>query len=278
MSGARSSTRGGIASLLELLVMQTGRMWLIEGQDRITEIFYFFEFTAKCFGSKHNDMEFALGEGAARVSESIWNKQLSKEDVMRIARKVQPEIQSHTQHLRIALAFFKAGLFADAISEFYEAIVQDPESAMEFYPQMATALRSIGQYEKAVETLNRAMEIADEGLRKDSCDPSDLFVTEQLAAAYGVNGLFNEAFSLYENGDTEKGRNEEHFRLAQMMQVSGSYEQARACTKRTSRRILIPAIGTVALLQRLEIASQFTYWLGDLFCFELDDARTATNI
>ncbi|RYO80716.1 hypothetical protein DL766_002941 [Monosporascus sp. MC13-8B] len=66
-------------------------MWLMEGQDRITNIFYFFKLTDQCFGSKQNDMEFAVREGNTKFSESIWNKQLSKEDVMRIARKVQPE-------------------------------------------------------------------------------------------------------------------------------------------------------------------------------------------
>ncbi|RYP53372.1 hypothetical protein DL768_001617 [Monosporascus sp. mg162] len=204
----------------------------------------------------------------------------------------------------------RAGLFADAISEFYEAIVQDPESAMGFYSQMATALRSIGQYEKAVETLTRAMEIAGEGDRKGSviptllasveihrlmgqnkecfllllkraheCDPSDLFVTEQLAAAYSVNGLFNEAFSLYENAGTEKGRNEEHFGLAQMVQVSESYEQAKVLPEKLQDLYQFYQ-GQIPkhLRKNQEIASRFTYWLGNLFCFELNDARTAANV
>ncbi|RYP02827.1 hypothetical protein DL764_005590 [Monosporascus ibericus] len=199
-------------------------MWLIEGEDRISAIIYFFEFTAQCFGSKHNDIEFILGEGGTRFSESIWNKQLSKEDVMSIARKVQPEIQSHTQHLRTALVLFKAALFADGISEFYEAILSVP----------------IGEYEKAVETLKRAMDIADEGLRQDSVISTLLDSAEirrltgqnKESAAYSVNGLFNEALSLHENADTEKGRNEECFGLAQMTQASGNYEQAKVLYKK----------------------------------------------
>ncbi|RYP62583.1 hypothetical protein DL769_007253 [Monosporascus sp. CRB-8-3] len=277
-------------------------------------------------------MGFALGEGSTGFSESIWNKRLSK-DVMRIARKVQLEIQSPTQHVRIGPVLFKAGLLAGCD---FRVLRSYCTRSRERYGGLSPDGHSVAFHRTIGESGGNSESGYGSSRRRSSQRFRDLnaagfcgnvpvdgpkqgvraspetcprvrpigFIRDRAAncSLQGQRPLQRSLQPLRKCG-YRKGRNEEHFGLAQTMQVSGSYEQAKALYEKNLsaypnsshwHRVFAATARKAGKLSDLyqfyqghiskhlrtnqEIASQFTYWLGDLFCFELDNPGTAANV
>lgn len=246
---------------------EAGSMWLCDEGSRITDILPYFHAAAYYFKviAPRTDQAFSISPAApqdpelvnASPLERLRQRMVTGRSVEEVAEGVASTPASWLRHDRIAYTMYKMGFYDDAVVQYQTAIGLQPSDSTEVYAHLATALRAVGKYNKAVLSLEEAIQSADSALRRGSVvsmllssaeieelsgkherrvellqqahvhEPGDEYVMEELAGALNDLGRHDEAIAMFENMPREKKMEESFFGLVQMAQVTGNYEQAR---------------------------------------------------
>jgi tetratricopeptide (TPR) repeat protein len=249
------------------LAQKSGRMWLREHQGRITDIIPYFQTAAYYFlfierspiakAIEKIGPSFEIVDTHTSLSARLKRHIDKGRCIKDIAQRIEHIEVDWVHHDRVGYLMYKWGFYDDAITEYQRGIALEPKAAPEVYVHLASALRALGKYDRAMSSLEGAIKSADSALRRKSTvsmmlssaeieivrgnkegqikflqqaheyDPGDDYILEQLAGAYNDLGCHDQSMALFQKMRRHKQEEKEFFGIVQMVQVTGNYEQAK---------------------------------------------------
>jgi tetratricopeptide (TPR) repeat protein len=190
------------------------------------------------------------------------------------------------------------GKLDNAAETLRQGIKRAEDSAKSHF--VVSMLMALAQIQDTMATSAESISILEQATKEA---PDDHYVSELLADAHDAQQSPERAMAIYQSMQAQGGQEKDFFGMAQMMQVTGSYEQAKKVYETSLLKYYDSShwhrgFSSVArkankieelvtwyedaiaqnLLKDPERAAALCYWLGDAYYFELEDAEKAISI
>lgn len=166
--------------------------------------------------SHQQDYEAKISDEAllARTREFHDLKKAEIQTLLKLAEKLKESDNAETKNL-LGQAFFKKGLYEEAINEFEEAIILDPRISG-LYNSLGNAYIAVGRFDEAIAVLEQAIGLKPERadyhnhlgvgyLKKEQCKKAvERFQRALEINPYYADASFNLALALVLNGVTKE--------------------------------------------------------------------------